>query len=58
MSSKLKKAAVGMSPSLTGATGTHLSSSADPLVTGESPVCILHTHPAPGSDPTSLLWDC
>lgn len=55
---QIKKAAVGISPSPTGATSTRPYSSADPLVTGESPVCIPHTPPALGSGPRSLLWDC
>lgn len=48
---QIKKAAVGMSPSPTGATGTRPSSSADPLVTGESPVCIPHTPRLWGAGP-------
>lgn len=48
---QIKKAAAGMSPSPTGAVRPGPSSRADPLVTGESPVCIPHTRAALGRGP-------
>ena len=56
MSSKLKKLLQECHQSPPGATGTGASSSADPPVTSESPVCIPHTTSGSGEGPLKPPW--
>lgn len=56
MSSKLKKLPLECHRSPTGADGTSASSSADPPVTSESPVCIPHAASGTGEGPPKPPW--